>query len=271
MPKKSGLATPREAQIGERVRRFREQIKWPQSALAGEVGISRDKLASIEYGRTPLRYAIGYRLCFIFDVNYRWLASGTGEMKAATASLDLPRPEGVPGRVLFSAACAKAGQRHDSRLAEEAGKTKRVGEDLIPNFDATAHVVDFLSDLLAKEKFRSPLERQEFALEITSHARELAMRVRRDRTKGSYRAGSKTRRIGGAARNTGAAGGLPESVRRLEREISKLAAATEDLSSGESSAGRKSSEMEMARIRDALDKIADEVAEAEAAVRIALS
>jgi transcriptional regulator with XRE-family HTH domain len=269
MPKKSGLATPREAQIGERVRRFREQIKWPQSAFADELGISRDKLASIEYGRTPLRYAIGYRLCFIFDVNYRWLASGSGEMKAATASLEMPRPEGIPGRALFSAVCAKAGQGNGWRLAEEPGKTKEKAEDLIPNFDATAHVIDFLSDLFAKEKLKSPVERQEFALEITSHARELAMRARRTRAKESYRAASKSRRADGAARNAGAAG-LQESVGRLERDVEKLVVMVGKLCSAKSSAARKGSEMEMARLRDAVDKIAGQIAEAEAAIRISL-
>jgi transcriptional regulator with XRE-family HTH domain len=270
MPKKSGLATPHEAQIGDRVRRFREQIKWPQSAFADELGISRDKLASIEYGRTPLRYAIGYRLCFIFDVNYRWLANGSGEMKAATASLEMPRPEGIPNRALFSAVCEKAGQGNGGRLAEEPAPATANAGDLIPNFDAVAHVTEFLSDLFAKEKFKSPIERQEFALEITSHARELAMRVRRERTKGSYRAAVKGRRPEGMARKTGAAG-LRECVRRLEREIEMLAAAVEELCSAQSSAARKGSEMEAVRLRDALDKIAGQVNEAEAAVRISLS
>src|SRR5271155_5660177 len=102
MPKKSGLVTPREIQIGQRVKRFRDQINWPQPAFAAELGISRDKLASIEYGRTPLRYPIGYRLCFIFDVNHQWLATGKGEIKAATAALELPPPERVRKRALWS-------------------------------------------------------------------------------------------------------------------------------------------------------------------------
>jgi hypothetical protein len=142
---------------------------------------------------------------------------------------------------------------------------------LIPNFDAKAHVVDFLSDLLAKEKFRSPLDRQEFALEITSHARELAMRLRRNRTKESYRTPSKGRRGDATGRNAGAASGLREGVRRLEQEIAKLAAAAEELCSAKSNADGKASGMEVVRLRDALDKIATQVAEAEAAVRIALS
>ena len=69
MPNKSGKVTAREREIGERARRFRESINWPQSAMAPEVDLSRDRLASVEYGRTPLRYLAGHRLCFIFDVN----------------------------------------------------------------------------------------------------------------------------------------------------------------------------------------------------------
>ena len=110
MPKKSGLETPREKQIGDRVKQFRDQINWPQTPFAGELGITRDKLASIEYGRTRLRYAIGYRLCFVFDVNHRWLTSGEGEVKAATAALELPRPEDVDPRALWSEIAPKVGQ-----------------------------------------------------------------------------------------------------------------------------------------------------------------
>lgn len=58
MPRKSGLETPREKQIGDRVKQFRDQINWPQPPFANELGITRDRLASIEMGAprsdTPL-------------------------------------------------------------------------------------------------------------------------------------------------------------------------------------------------------------------------
>jgi transcriptional regulator with XRE-family HTH domain len=271
MPKKSGLVTPREVKIGQRVKRFRDQINWPQPAFASELGISRDKLASIEYGRTPLRYAIGYRLCFIFDVNHQWLANGNGEVKAATAALELPRPEGLPDRALFSAICDQAQAGRPARQASNAqapGKAK-AGE-LIPHFDPTAHVVGFLSELFARQKFRSPVERQEFALEITSYARELALRLRRQRTKERYLAVPETRRAGMAAKNAGAVSGLQESIGRLDEEVKKLNAAMETLNpvSVNPASLPRSTETEILRLQDAIEKIARQIEDAEKGIRV---
>jgi transcriptional regulator with XRE-family HTH domain len=279
MPKKSGLVTPREIKIGQRVKRFRDQINWPQPAFAAELGISRDKLASIEYGRTPLRYAIGYRLCFIFDVNHQWLATGNGEVKAATAALELPRPEGLPDRALFSEICHQG--RPGRRASAARGPRKPKQGELIPGFDPTAHVVGFLSDLFAKEKFRSPMERQEFALEVTSYARELALRIRRERTKERYLAVSGGRRAreprsdepgGSSTRNAGAVSGLRESIRRLDQDIKKLNAAMEKLNpvSVNPSSLPRSSEAEVVRLQDAIEKIAEQIEGAEAAIKILL-
>jgi transcriptional regulator with XRE-family HTH domain len=187
MPKKSGLITQREADIGRRVRQVREHIKWPQPAFAGELDISRDRLASIEYGRTPLRYEIGYRLCIIFEINPRWLAEGAGEMKCTLLSPDLPKPEGFPDRSLFSRiydeTIASKSATSRKKPAPRAARKAKQDQVLRANFDATSHVVRGLTDLLAKEKFRSPLERQEFALRITGYARELALSLRRERTR----------------------------------------------------------------------------------------
>ncbi len=281
MPKKSGLVTPREVGIGQRVKRFRDQINWPQPAFAAELGISRDKLASIEYGRTPLRYAIGYRLCFIFDVNHRWLAGGAGEVKAATAALELPLPEGVPERALWSAVCDQTFPGRSRRVSAGAPRKKSREKGAIPNFDPTAHVVGFLSDLFAKEKFRSPVERQEFALEITSYARELALRIRRERTGERYLAVSGGRRAresgpvesgGGSARNAGAVSRLRASIRRLSQHIHKLNASMEKVNpvSVNPSSLPRSSEAEIIRLQDAIEKIAGQIEGAEAAIRILL-
>jgi transcriptional regulator with XRE-family HTH domain len=283
MPKKSGLVTPREVKIGQRVKRFRDQINWPQPAFAAELGISRDKLASIEYGRTPLRYPIGYRLCFIFDVNHQWLTTGNGEVKAATAALELPRPEGVPARALWSQICDPGRTNRSGRHPPPDRQRKMPKEgELIPHFDPTGHVVGFVSDLFAKEKFRSPLERQEFALEVTSYARELALRIRRERTKDRYLAVSSGRKPretgpdqpgGTSTRNAGAVSRLRESIRRLDQHIKKLNAAMGKLTpvSGNPSSPQHSSEGEFVRVQDAIEKIAGQIDGAEAAIKILLA
>jgi len=283
MPKKSGLETPREVQIGQRVKRFRDQINWPQPAFAVELGISRDKLASIEYGRTPLRYAIGYRLCFVFDVNHLWLTTGGGEVKAATAALELPLPESVRERALWSEVCDQRRLSKTGQGAPAARKDKKPNKGgLIPGFDPTAHVVGFLGDLFAKEKFRSPVDRQEFALEITSYARELALRIRRERTRDRYLAVSGGRKghesgagqsAGASTRNAGAVARLREGVRRLDQQIGKLSAVMEKLNpaSVNASSLARTSAAEVVRLQEAIEKIAAQIQSAEAAIKILLA
>jgi transcriptional regulator with XRE-family HTH domain len=267
MPKKSGLETPHEIEIGERVKRFRDQINWPQPAFANELGISRDKLASIEYGRTPLKYAIGYRLCFIFDVNHRWLTTGEGEVKAATAALELSRPEDVRARALWSEICEKGGSAKAGKAARGKAESKKAKkDDLIPRFDATAHVVGFLSDLFAKERFHSPLERQEFALEVTSHARQLALRLRREGAKDRYLAVSE-RASGPSAKSAGGVSRLKESIRHLDQQLKKLHAA---MDKGGPLTSQASSDSEVTRLQDVIEKIGAQIQSAEEGLKILL-
>jgi hypothetical protein len=230
-----------------------------------------------------LRYAIGYRLCFIFDVNHQWLATGNGEIKAATAALELPPPEGLPNRALFGEICDRVRASRPGRRESGARQrgTPRKGE-LIRGFDPTAHVVGFVSDLFAKEKFRSPVERQEFALEITSYARELALRIRRERTQERYLSVSVGRRgresgpdhsSGPSTRNAGAVSRLRESIRRLDQHIKKLNAAMEKLNpvSVNPSSLPRPTEAEVVRLQDAIEKIARQIEGAEATVKILLA
>jgi transcriptional regulator with XRE-family HTH domain len=102
MPHKSGLVDQREIDIGRRVQQTREYINWPQPAFAAELDISRDRLASVEYGRTPLRYPVGYRLCVLFSISPEWLANGVGNMKSDQVLPDIPTPEGLPAKAMFS-------------------------------------------------------------------------------------------------------------------------------------------------------------------------
>jgi transcriptional regulator with XRE-family HTH domain len=267
-------------EIGRRVQQARERINWPQPAFAAELDISRDRLASIEYGRTPLRYPVGYRLCSIFDINPQWLANGTGEVTSSMALPDLPMPEGLPPKALFSHIYDQhvaARPAAKARAARAAARTKK-GEDLIPNFDATAHVIRSLTDLLSGEKFRSPVERQEFALELTSYARELALRLRRNATReraravSSRRGGSAPRHLdlaGIPARNASTVLRLREGIRRLDQEIGRLDAAMRSLNPvalNPASLPRPAA-FEVARLEEATEKIARQIEEAERKIK----
>jgi transcriptional regulator with XRE-family HTH domain len=272
MPNKSGKVTAREREIGERARQFRESINWPQSAMAPEVDLSRDRLASVEYGRTPLRYPAGYRLCFIFDVNPGWLADGVGEMKAPAGALDLPTPDNQPKRALFSEIWDKVGGRKQraTHTDSRSRAKKPLEKDLIPHFDATGHVVSFMAELFAREKFRSPLERQEFALEITSYAHNLALRLRRDTTQQLHVAAPHGRVGDAPLRNDKMAQKLREGAERLELELEKLHRAIEVLSlpGGTPAIAPRPVASEAARLQEAMVKIAEQIEDAEARIRM---
>jgi hypothetical protein len=286
MPKKSGLVTQREAEVGRRVQRVREYINWPQPAFAAEVDISRDRLASVEYARTPLRYSDGYRLCVVFDISPEWLASGTGEMKSSQITPDLPMPEGYPAKTMFTQVYDQTtGAKNALPIKKPSTPWRRKEmpeDDLIPNFDATTHVIRGLTDLLATEKFRSPLERQEFALEITSYARDLALRLRRDVTR--ERAIAVSTRRGGLTSKTADLAGIPArnakmvvqlraGIRRLDQEIGKLDAAMQALNPVAINPSRlpRPAALEVVQLEDAMDKIARQIEEAERKIKTLLS
>jgi transcriptional regulator with XRE-family HTH domain len=286
MPKKSGLVTQREADIGRRVQRVREHINWPQPAFAAELDISRDRLASVEYARTPLRYPVGYRLCVVFDINPAWLADGVGDMKSTLVLPDLPMPEEFPAKSMFSRVYDQTtGAKNAKPIKEPSTRWRRKqqpDDDLIPNFDATAHVIRGLTDLLSKERFRSPLQRQEFALEITSYARDLALRLRRDTTRERAMAVS-TRRGGLSSRPTDLAGiparnaksvlQLRAGIRRLDQEIGKVDAAMQALDPVAINPSRlpRPAALEVVQLEDAMDKIARQIDEAERKIKTLMS
>jgi len=68
--------TPSERMICARLKLFRENIGLAQDAFAERIGISNHQLASIEYGRTPLRYDIAWRVREVFGLAISWLFSG---------------------------------------------------------------------------------------------------------------------------------------------------------------------------------------------------
>jgi len=229
-----------------------------------------------------LRYADAYRLCVVFDINPAWLADGVGDMKSNLVLPELPTPEGLPAKSLFSriydqVTNAKPGSTR-KKPAPRAGRKAQKVEDLIPNFDATTHVIRGLTDLLASEKFRSPLERQEFALEITGYARDLALRLRRDTTR--ERAVAVSMRRGGLSSRPANLAGIPArkakmvlqlraGVRRLDQEIGQLDAAMRTLNPVAINLSRllRPTALEVVQLEEALEKIARQINEAERKIK----
>jgi transcriptional regulator with XRE-family HTH domain len=95
-----------EVQICARVKQFREAGELSQSLFAEALNITRDKLASIEYGRTPLRFWVGRALCRQFNVSQAWLAEGLGNPQPKIEFAEEVE-RSIPPKTLFSRAFAE--------------------------------------------------------------------------------------------------------------------------------------------------------------------
>lgn len=65
--------------MNERIREIRKDNHLTQSEFGSKLGVSRDVISNIEYGRVvPKELFINY-LCETFDVNKEWIINGEGE------------------------------------------------------------------------------------------------------------------------------------------------------------------------------------------------
>lgn len=104
VPKNSGKINQRERDICARLKEFREGIRWSQSDFAEQAGITKDQLASIEYGRTPLRYETAWKIRRVFGVSINWLWSGDSFPNDLGEDQKLPFPDatGLPANALIT-------------------------------------------------------------------------------------------------------------------------------------------------------------------------
>jgi len=93
----------REREICDRIRQFRESTKWTQDDVSKELGITRDRWASVEYSRIPLRYDLAKRIAEKFDVGLHWIAEGRPPRRPYLPP-DPAEEKKVPPRVLLSEA-----------------------------------------------------------------------------------------------------------------------------------------------------------------------
>lgn len=93
MPRPSGRIDEKERQIAERVRQVRYSNQLSQPEFARALDISLDRLASIEYARTPLTVGVADLISAQFDVSLIWLAHNRGRMKPAVGLIAGSCPE----------------------------------------------------------------------------------------------------------------------------------------------------------------------------------
>jgi len=71
----------KELGIATRFRAVRNRQALSQAILAQQIGLSRDQVANVEYGRASLRMWPGWRFCKFTDTHPVWLATGGGPEK----------------------------------------------------------------------------------------------------------------------------------------------------------------------------------------------
>jgi transcriptional regulator with XRE-family HTH domain len=84
---------PREREIGARLKAFRAGIKYSQASFAEIIGLTRDQLASVEYGRTPLKYSVAWKIRFAFGLSLDWLWGGDMSPDNLAEDRHLPHPD----------------------------------------------------------------------------------------------------------------------------------------------------------------------------------
>jgi len=76
------LLPDREIAIGKRLRVIREHLNLSQTQAAAQLGITRERLASYEDGRAPVRFDFALKFCRQFIVSEQWLALGESRIIA---------------------------------------------------------------------------------------------------------------------------------------------------------------------------------------------
>lgn len=66
--------------IKERIKEIRKINKLSQKAFGELLGVSRDVVTNIEYGRVKPKTLLINHICQVFNVNKEWLINGTGDM-----------------------------------------------------------------------------------------------------------------------------------------------------------------------------------------------
>ena len=78
--------------MSNRVKMVREALNLSQREFGEKLGVSRDVISNIEYGRVQPKELLLQHICQLYRVNPHWLETGDGEMFEAdpeeTAKID---------------------------------------------------------------------------------------------------------------------------------------------------------------------------------------
>lgn len=63
-----------------RIKAIREALNMSQREFGEKLGVSRDVISNIEYGRVQPKELLIKHICQIYKVNEQWLQNGEGDM-----------------------------------------------------------------------------------------------------------------------------------------------------------------------------------------------
>jgi len=66
--------------VVERIKTVREALRLSQREFGEKLGVSRDVISNIEYGRVQPKKLLLQHLCQMYKVNEHWLETGEGAM-----------------------------------------------------------------------------------------------------------------------------------------------------------------------------------------------
>lgn len=74
--------------LANRMKAVRETLDLSQREFGEKLGVSRDVISNIEYGRVQPKKLLLQHMCQQYKVNERWLETGEGEMFAENIELE---------------------------------------------------------------------------------------------------------------------------------------------------------------------------------------
>lgn len=81
--------------MGENFKRLRKLLGLSQTEFGEELGVSRDVISNIEYGRVKPKTVFINHVCAVFNVNREWLLENTGEPFNADTKLNRELNEAI--------------------------------------------------------------------------------------------------------------------------------------------------------------------------------
>lgn len=75
--------------VGDRIKEIRKEAKLSQTDFGKKLGVSRDVIGNLEYGRVELKEYMLKLICKTFYINEKWLLTGEGPRKCLQDKEDI--------------------------------------------------------------------------------------------------------------------------------------------------------------------------------------